>query len=58
VKNLKKADAEYPFEHGKVNILGFEWSIGTPSHYKYTGVLPNSVSGEEENFSEISPWGQ
>jgi hypothetical protein len=30
----------------------------TPSHYENTGVLPNSVDGEEGNRSGISPGGQ
>ena len=34
----KNMDIEYPFEHGKCII--------TPSHYKDTGILPNSVAGD------------
>ena len=48
----KKADIEYPFEHEEViNYTG--WCINTLSHYRNTGVLPNSVAGEEENHSGI-----
>jgi hypothetical protein len=35
--------------------LRFGWCINTPSHYKDTGALPNSVVVEEGNRSRISP---
>jgi hypothetical protein len=42
--------------HGEViNYTLDGVSINTPSHYKVTGVLPNSVSVEEGNHSGISP---
>ena len=51
--NKKKADIEYPFEHGEVINYTLDGGIYTPSHYKDTGVLPNSVAGEEGNRSGI-----
>jgi hypothetical protein len=47
-------DIEYPIEHDEV-IHCFVWRINTPCHYKDTGILPNSVAGEEGNRSGISP---
>jgi hypothetical protein len=47
----KRADIEYPFEHGEVIKLHFGWCIITPSHYKNTSVFPNSVALTEENHS-------
>ena len=56
VKNVK-ADIEYHFEHCEVTMLKLHvgWCINTPCHYKDTGILPNSVAGEEGNSSGISP---
>jgi hypothetical protein len=51
---VKKEDVEYLFEHGEVINYILD-GINTPSHYKDTGVLPNSVAGEEGNCSGISP---
>ena len=48
----KKADIKYLFEHGGYS-LHFRWCINTPRHYKDTGILPNSVAGEEGNRSGI-----
>jgi hypothetical protein len=38
-----------------VKLLHFGWCINTPSHYKNSGVLPNSVAVEEGNRSGILP---
>jgi hypothetical protein len=46
-----KADIEYPFEAKLLITLDGV----SPSHYKDTGVLPNSVAGAEGNSSDISP---
>ena len=37
-----------------VKLLHFGWCINTPSHYKDTGVLPNSVDGEEGNLIDFT----
>jgi hypothetical protein len=43
-----KADIEYPFEHGEVtNYTLHAVSI-------HTGVLPNSVAGEDGNCSDFT----
>uniref|UniRef100_A0A4W5KGY5 Calcineurin-like phosphoesterase domain containing 1 n=1 Tax=Hucho hucho TaxID=62062 RepID=A0A4W5KGY5_9TELE len=55
---FKKADIQYPFEHGEVINYTFGRCINKPSHYKDTYVLSNSVAGEEGNSSGISPGGQ
>ena len=52
----KKVDIEYSFEHGEVINYTYGWCINTHSHYKDTGVIPNSIAGEEGNCSGISPW--
>jgi hypothetical protein len=36
-----------------VNISLWAWCFNTPSHYKDTGALPNSLAGEEENHPGI-----
>jgi hypothetical protein len=51
---IRKADNEYPFEHGE-SIHHTLDGINTPSYYKDTGVLPNSVARENVNSSGISP---
>ena len=51
----KKAGIEYPFEHGEVIHYTLEGNINTPSPYKDTGVLPNSVAVEEGNRLGILP---
>jgi hypothetical protein len=48
----KEADIDYPFEHGINYTLD---GVNTPSHYKDTGNLPNSVAKMEGNCSGISP---
>ena len=40
----KKADIEYPFEHGEVNYS----SDGVSIHYKDTDAFPTSVAGGKE----------
>ena len=44
---IYKRDTEYPFDHGKVINYTLDDVSIPPSHYKDTGVLPNSVAGEE-----------
>ena len=47
----KKADIEYPFEHGEViNVY-----VSIHPVTKDTEVLSNSVAGEDGNHSGISP---
>jgi hypothetical protein len=41
-------------EHLLVDVLK-KVDIQYPSHYKDTGIVPNSVAGEEGNRSGISP---
>ena len=50
VDGVKKTDIENPFEHGEVIVYNLD-GVSTPSHYKDTGVLPNSVAREEGNCS-------
>jgi hypothetical protein len=50
--HLKKQTLNIPLS--MVKLLITLW-INIPSHYKDTGVLPNSVAGEEGNRSGISP---
>lgn len=52
---IKKAEAEYPFEHDKVIHYTFGCCTTTPSQYEDTGVLPNLVAGYDVNRSGISP---
>ena len=42
---------KYTTEHGEVINYTLD---SVPSHYKDTGILPNSVAGEEGNHSGIS----
>jgi hypothetical protein len=44
-----------PFDYGIVINYALDGYTWTPSHYKDTGVLSNSVVREEGHFSEISP---
>ena len=55
VKKKKKLTLNIPLS--MVKLLHFGWCIDIQSHHKDTGVLPNSVAGEEGNTSGISPWG-
>ena len=55
VDEYKKADGEYPFEHGEVINYTLDGRINTSSHYKNAAVLPNSVAVEEGNCSGNSP---
>ena len=48
-------DIEHPVEYCEILITLDDVSI-TPSQYKDTGVLPNSVAREEGNCSWISVW--
>ena len=41
-------------ESGEVMNYPLGLGISTPSHYRVTGLLPNSVAGEEGNCSGIS----
>ena len=49
-KQTKKQTLNIPLSMVKLLIysLHFGWCISTPSHYKDTGVLPNSVAEEEK----------
>ena len=52
-KKKRKADIEYPFEH--VEVINYTLDGLSIQPVTTTGVVPNSVAGEEENRSGISP---
>ena len=54
-KKKEEANFEYLFEHGEVLNSSLDGVSIHPVTAEDTGVLPNSVTGEEGNCSGISP---
>ena len=58
VDDFKKADIDYPFEHGEVINYTLDGVSIHPVTTKIQVSFPNSVIGFEGNRSGISPCGQ
>jgi hypothetical protein len=55
---LKKQTLNMPLSMVKLLVTLWRVCINPPSHYKDTGVVPNTVAAEEGNHSGISTRGQ